>query len=50
MKRTLLIITAMLTIGVAQSSAQNVLDLLKGLGSSNKTEQADSTKNTSSTS
>lgn len=50
MKKTLLILTAMLTMGVAQSSAQNVLDLLKGLGSSTKTEQADSTKSTSSSS
>lgn len=50
MKKTLLILIAMLTMGVAQSSAQNVLDLLKGLGSSTKTEQADSTKSTSSSS
>ena len=47
MKKTILILTAMLAIGTAQSNAQNILDVLKGLGSSSKTEQTDSTKSTS---
>lgn len=47
MKKTILILTAMLAIGTAQSNAQNILDVLKGLGSSSNTEQTDSTKSTS---
>lgn len=47
MKKTILILTAMLAIGTAQSNAQNILDVLKSLGSSSNTEQTDSTKSTS---
>ena len=47
MKKTILILTAMLAIGTVQSNAQNILDVLKSLGSSSNTEQTDSTKSTS---
>ena len=47
MKKTILILTAMLAIGTAQSNAQNIFDVLKSLGSSSNTEQTDSTKSTS---
>ena len=50
MKKTLFIIVAMLTMGVAQSNAQSLLDVLKGLGSSSKSEQTDTEKSSSSSS
>ena len=48
MKKTLLTLTAMLTMSVAQSNAQSVLDVLKGLGSASKSEQTDTEKSSAS--
>ena len=48
MKKTLFIIATMLTMGVTQSNAQSFLDILKGLGSSKKSEQTETEKSSSS--
>ncbi len=50
MKKTILIVMAMLCIGATQSRAQNLLDLLKGVSSTVNTQKNDSTKSSSSAS
>lgn len=47
MKKTILIVMAMLCMGITQSKAQNLMDLLKGVNSAVNTQKSDSTKSNS---